>query len=328
MTGKALFRGAAVAVLLTFATTSSAQAPPQSSNASAAVSAVRRLYESVRRGVVAIEPRGTLATGLGTVLDGDGRILTALSALRGAGRVQVRYADGTRAQATLVLQDAARDLALLQPEGALRTEGLRASELRSGEGRIGWWLPTTSAGGLAPAHTIGLRTVRSPEGEVVRLLDVDAATAPIAGAPLLDANGQVAGVLVRPACTPIVGGAPVSEIRAFLAPAAPSPGRARSPRTVSPSPRGWLGMQGASTTIDGLRGVRVLAVAPGSPAAQASLSPDGDVVVAVDGDAVHGPEDLAAAIAKRTVGQRTQLLICRGNAFREITILLQAAPAR
>jgi len=328
MTGKALFRGAALAVLLTFATTSSAQpAPPPSSGGSAAVSVVRRLYESVRRGVVAIEPGGTLTTGLGTVLDGDGRILTALSALRGAGRVQVRYADGTRAQATLVLQDAARDLALLQPKGTARTEGLRASDVRSGEGRIGWWLPTTSAGGLAPVRTIGLRTVRSPEGETVRLLDVDVAGAPIAGAPLLDANGHVAGVLVRPACTPIVGGAPVSEIRAFLAPAAPSPGRAR-PQATSPSPRGWLGVQGASTSIDGLQGVRILAIAPRSPAADASLSPDGDVVVAVDGDAVRSPEDLAAAIAKRTVGQRAQLLVCRGKAFREVTVVLQAAPAR
>src|SRR5580693_1230546 len=54
----------------------------------------QELYEQVRRGVVAIE-RGGVRMAVGTVLEGDGRILTALSGLGGGDGADVRYSDGT-----------------------------------------------------------------------------------------------------------------------------------------------------------------------------------------------------------------------------------------
>src|SRR5260370_32212972 len=107
---------------------------------------------------------------------------------------------------------------------------------------------------------------------MLNLLDVDLKAPPVAGAPLLDADGGVVAVLVRackgavgdadpsasaastPAgtCVPIVVGAPVTALRSFLshAPAAPA----------APAP--WLGIRGEPETSGAVRGVRVTAVAP------------------------------------------------------------------
>ena len=54
----------------------------------------QQLYEHVLRGVVALERNG-VPMAIGTVLSGDGRVLTALSGLAGADGADVRYADGT-----------------------------------------------------------------------------------------------------------------------------------------------------------------------------------------------------------------------------------------
>ena len=55
---------------------------------------LRKLYEHLRRGVVAVE-RGGAPVAIGTVLGGDGRVLTALSAL---GRAAIRSTSGTRTE--------------------------------------------------------------------------------------------------------------------------------------------------------------------------------------------------------------------------------------
>ena len=92
--------------------------------------AASRLYEHVRRSVVLLEQSG-LPPSIGTVLGGDGRILTSMSALGGAEMLSVRYSDGTTVRATVSDADPIDDLALLKPEagrGGVWTEGLAASE--------------------------------------------------------------------------------------------------------------------------------------------------------------------------------------------------------
>src|SRR5208282_2117130 len=67
---------------------------PQASQTAPPFPSAQQLYEHVRRGVVAIERNG-VPIAIGTVLGGDGRILTALSGLGGSDGADVRYADGT-----------------------------------------------------------------------------------------------------------------------------------------------------------------------------------------------------------------------------------------
>ena len=87
----------------------------------------QQLYERVRRGVVAIE-RGGVPVAIGTVLGGDGRILTALSALGSTDGVDVRYADGTTVHTKAGPNDKGLDLAVLLPQSGKWTDGLGASE--------------------------------------------------------------------------------------------------------------------------------------------------------------------------------------------------------
>src|SRR5579862_857977 len=93
----------------------------------AATPSPQQVYEHIRRGVVALERNG-VPVALGTVLDGDGRVLTSLSGLSGADGADVRYADATSVHAKVARADTATDLALLVPESGKWTDGLSASE--------------------------------------------------------------------------------------------------------------------------------------------------------------------------------------------------------
>src|SRR5258708_17575162 len=107
-----------------------AAAPGESSEAPETLSHAaksKQLYDHVERGVVIIS-RGGVAAAVGTVLAGDGRILTALSGLGGSDRAEVRYADGTSVHARVGQSDRVFDLALLIPDGGRWTDGLVASE--------------------------------------------------------------------------------------------------------------------------------------------------------------------------------------------------------
>jgi serine protease Do len=175
---------------------------------------------------------------------------------------------------------------------------------------------------------------KSKEGEILRAtLDVDLKGSPSApGAPLIDGNGRVVGILVRlckeatspqpntppVACSPVTVGAPVYALRGFLV---------KTPTTaVQPAP--WLGLGGGPSATGETKGVKVIAVAPGSPSEKGGLKGGdaGDTIVAVDGQPVETPEQLADAIAKRAIGQQVKLLLFSAGKFREATVTLRPAP--
>jgi serine protease Do len=302
---------------------------------------VRKLYEHLRRGVVAVEHNG-VPLAIGTVLGGDGRVVTALSALGGAESVDVRYADGTAVHAKVSETDTGLDLALLVPRSSKWTEGLSASEADPTGALLRAMLPSTlKGGGFGPAvaGVKGLAEAHSRDGQMLAdLLDVDLKGAPIAGAPLLDANGGVVAVLVRackgaaagdgPAgvngCVPVVLGAPVTALRSFLSHAPSAPPAPAPPAAPAP----WLGIRGEPETAGSVRGVRVTAVAPSSPAEKAGLKASSDVIVAVDGKPVDTPERLAEAIGKHAPGDSVKVLVFSGDKFREPSVALRTAPAR
>jgi serine protease Do len=73
-------------------------------------------------------------------------------------------------------------------------------------------------------------------------------------------------------------------------------------------------------------GVRVVAVAPSSPAEMAALKPASDVIVAVDGHPIDTPEKLADLIAKHAPGDTVKLLVFAGEQFRDVAVALRTAP--
>ncbi|HEX8791795.1 MAG TPA: PDZ domain-containing protein [Polyangiaceae bacterium] len=328
-----------------------ASAPANTAPAAAGPTTPQQLYEHVRRGVVVVMKNGVPAA-IGTVLGTDGRILTALSGLGGAEGADVLYADGTTVHAKVGNTDAADDLALLVPAARKFSDGLAASELDPIGAQIRALLPSRGAK-LAPAQADvkGKADAHARDGApLLQMLDVDVKGPLIAGAPLLDSTGGVVAVLVRAckgavtqqqaspakdenanpwagwgsapqatakaaACAPVVVGAPVATIRSFLT---------KTP-AAAPAPAPWLGIRGETAGDGQVRGVRVLAVAPKSPAEAAGLKSAGDVIAAVDGQSVDSPEKLADAIAKHAPGETVKLLVFGDGRFREVPVVLRAA---
>jgi len=284
------------------------------------------------RGIVVLQRAGQ-PIGLGTVLDKDGRILTALSPLGAGNDLEARFADDTVQKLKLGHHDRLWDLALLVPQGGQWKEGLRASNvdpLRE-DATIRSF---TSGGAKAKpiAQEAELRARRALLGGDDRALPNalemgSRVNAKDIGSPLIDEKGRVVGVLGR-ACMPIEGkpcapvayGVPVSAIKSFL--------KTVPPDAVAPSP--WLGIQGVSEQSSVVKGVRVLSVAKGSPAADAKLKGgekgEGDMIVAVGGKPVTSPDELASAVKARSIGEKVPLTIFSKGLYRSADVVLRAPP--
>lgn len=304
--------------------------------------------DQFRRGVVQVE-QGGRPIAVGTVLSKDGRVLTSLSALGNVEQPEIRYADNTVVKAKVGHKDKSWDFALLVPQSGKWLDGLMPTDADPTGLDLKAFLP--KAGKLAGVGVgvKGRTDARSKEGDPLRsVLDLDLKGIPgIPGAPLLDPNGKVVGMLVRACketaaadnaeksdradkadkaeankpvqCSPITIGAPVPALRSFLM---------KTPANAV-QPAAWLGLGGAPTDSGNVKGVRVMGVAPGSPAEKAGLKATGetpDTIVAVDGQPVETPEQLADVIAKRAIGQTVKLLVFSQGKFREAAVTLRAAP--
>lgn len=267
----------------------SAATPPANAQPAAGALSPQQLYEHVRRGIVAVERNG-VPLAVGTVLDGDGRILTSLSALSGSGNADVRYADGSMTVAKVGQGDKESDLALLVPLSMHWTEGLAASEMDPIGAPLRAVVPAHGSQHLGPAEAgvKGRIETHSRDGSPLQpMLDVDVKGPLVAGAPLLDASGSVVAVLVHacrgaaaaspppesmpwatwgaaqqpgkpvpPTCAPAVVGAPVSAIRSFLSrnPSSSGPAAAATPAATPPAAPGAAAAHTASTPWLGIRG--------------------------------------------------------------------------
>ena len=317
------------------------------------------LLERARRGIVTVERDGH-AVGVGTVLSGDGRIVTAASALGDSDHASVRYADGRVVDVRVGHREKAWDLALLIPQSGRWTDGLMASSMDPSLGGELDAFVIASRGGttpaLVPASFKAKLEARGKDGEVLSdALDFDlkgAGSPSSFGAPILDMSGGVAAIIVHackapPApvqtptflvddpnavadggaphaaplgpCTPIAVGAPVRALRHFLI--------TTPPTAIVPQP--WLGIRGEPDSAGNMRGVRIIAVATGSPADKAGLKANldhslGDLIVAVDEQPVETPEKLSDIISRHGVGDKVKLLVFSVDRFHEATVELRA----
>jgi len=277
-----------------------------------------------RKGVVQLELNGR-AVGLGAVLSGDGRIVTSLTALGTADTVDVRYADGHTVRGKIGHKDTTSDLALLVPQAGRYTEGFAASE--QDPLNVELRVFASSAGNhttIATTKAKGRIEARSKDGTLLTgLLDIDARALAL-GTPVIDPGSHAVGVVVRACqtaadagtCTPVNVVAPVAILRAFLV---------RTPANAVP-PAPWLGINGVPETVNGTKGVRVIALAPRSPAEKGGLKSQQDLVVAADGQPVESPERLADVISRHAVGETVKLNVFAQGKYREVTIVLSGSP--
>lgn len=143
----------------------------------------------------------SVAEGSGFVLDEDGRIVTNDHVVEGATEIDVAFADGTKADATLLATDPLLDLAVIQVDvDAATLAPLRLGEaetLRVGEAVVAIGSPF----GLERSVSAGIvsalgRQITAPNGFTLsNAIQTDAAiNHGNSGGPLLDEDGQVIGV--------------------------------------------------------------------------------------------------------------------------------------
>jgi len=280
-------------------------------------------------------------SGSGIVIGSDGSILTNNHVIAGADSLEVRFADGSTASATVVGRDPGNDLALIRAD--LEGQGLTVAPLgdsaavRVGDPILALGNPFNLEGTLTQGIVSALDRTYSPGGNtrpIRAMIQIDAAVNPgNSGGPLINCHAEVIGVntlLENPT------GDNVNVGVAFAVPinaAKQSLPDMRAGRTVSHS---WLGIAGQEITpalADDLglsveAGVYVTLVASGSPAQEAglrgafdseseansgaSVPGGGDVVVAVDGRNVESIDELAAYLdGEKKPGDTVRLQVVR-----------------
>jgi serine protease Do len=281
--------------------------------------------ERARQGVVVLERQGRPLE-LGAVLDGDGRILTALSPLTHGNFVTARYHDGAVVPLRLVHSDRGSDLALLTPTSSTDKKlGLRAARSLSFAGLQLYTLaglPNTIS--TAPTSLKLAPALLGADGHALGEAYELGSKPSYVGAPIVNPEGEVVAIVARAcpaaagaACVPAPYGAAVGALKQFL--------------KKIPAEASWLGINGAVEQVEGVRGVRVVSVTPGSPAANGGLRPGtdpvlADLVVAVDGSPVASPAELNEAVRAHTVGDTIELLLYGMHRYRHVTLKPRPAP--
>jgi len=293
--------------------------------------AVVEVVERAGPAVVAIElgaGRGSQPGGAGSgfVVTPDGYVMTNSHVVSGARTIKVKTPAGETAEAHVVGDDPATDLAVIRVEAAalaaqrsgvpyLAIDGDRAPRVGQLAVAIGNPLGFESTVSTGVVSALG----RSLRGKANRLIDgVIQHTAPLnpgnSGGPLLDGAGRVLGVNTAIiARSQGLGFAIAVETAAWVLGQLLAHGRVR---------RAWLGVGAIRRPLDrrlayhhelGAAAVEVQSVEPGSPAERAGLR-DGDLLVRLGTVVLDGVDALHRALRSWPAGQPGTLVVIRRGA--------------
>ena len=306
----------------------------------------RALYASSASGVVDITAQGvssgggqggggpfgppsqsqTTAAGSGSVIDGQGRILTAAHVVAGASSIKVTFQDGTTRTAKALGSDQSTDIALLKvdPSGlTLHPLALGSSKsLSVGDPLAVIGDPFQYSHTLSTGVVSGLdRTIGATNGfSIAHAIQTDASLNPgNSGGPVLDERGRLVGIADQIA----TGGTQSSSGVGFAVPIDLVKSELSQLERGAQVSHAYLGIETGNSS-DG-KGALVGSVQGGGPAAGAGMR-SGDVVTAFDGTPVHGSNDLVAAITSHHPGDRVKLTVRRGSSSVEVTATLAAQP--
>jgi serine protease Do len=278
-------------------------------------------------GVVGLEHRG--GQGSGVVLSSDGYILTNAHVARAGGALRVRRPGGSAVSARLVGADERTDLAVVRtPDAGSRPLPL-ADSRRVQVGQL--VMAIGNPLGLDRSVSLGVvsalfRELPTRGGILEGLIQTDAAVNPgHSGGPLLDMEGRVVGIntaMLVPARG--IGFAVPAETASWVAAVLIQQGEVRRP---------YLGIRARSEELDPIlardtgqaRGVRVVGVEPGTPAAAGGLS-GGDLLLAANDAPVATLDDLARVLVlARPVFVDVEVL--RAGARRRLVVRPQSQAA-
>ena len=276
--------------------------------------------ENIAASVVKVNGRRR-RSGSGVVF-AQNKVLTASHVLEREEDLSVETADGRTLTARFAGRDHSTDLAVLNVEG-LDVEPVTRAEGEARVGQISLAVGSHSRG-EGPRVTLGvvsavggpIRTRRGPRLE--RYLQTDATPYPgFSGGPLIDARGNVLGILVSG----------WGRGAAFAIPADLAWRTAGSLSERGSVKRGYLGIlsqpvrlpDGQSLGLTQKGGLLVVGVEDGSPAGRGGLIV-GDILATLDGQPVEDTDDLLVLLAGDRVGRPVPLRLVRGGELAEVEI--------
>jgi S1-C subfamily serine protease len=296
--------------------------------------AVMGVVERAGDAVISIEvkQRGPGGSGSGFVVTPDGYILTNSHVVSSARQIRVRTPAGEEAEAHVVGDDPATDLALIRADASVLKGAAPAVTYLPVDGTIA---PRVGQLAVAIGNPLGFESTvstgvvsalgRSLRGRGNRLIDgVIQHTAPLnpgnSGGPLLDTAGRVLGVNTAIiARSQSIGFSIAVETAAWILGQLLQHGRVR---------RAWLGIGAARRPLDrrlayhhglGRGAVEVQSVEQGSPAAKTGLR-DGDLLVRFADKPIESVDDLHKALRAWEPAHAAPLAIIRRGARIDLEI--------
>ncbi len=305
-----------------------------------------QIWQTSSKGVVDITQRTTSASsgaseeseGSGFVISKDGYIVTNAHVVDAGGKVYVSFSNNDKKEATIVGKDESTDVALLKvdesPDALVPMTLGDSSKMQPGDEVVAIGNPygyerTITEGIISATH----RSIQAPDNSTItNALQTDAAiNHGNSGGPLINMQGQVIGIASQidsqsgvNANIGIGFAVPINTVTAVVA-------KLQATGSVK---HAYLGVSLSSVTQEQATalhlpaaGVEIDKVTSGSPAAGAKLvgatdssvyqgdtvPVGGDIITAVDGQAVTDEASLQSYIFAKSPGDKVRLSIVHAN---------------
>lgn len=290
----------------------------------------------------------TRALGSGFLISPDGRILTNNHVISGSSKIEVRFSDGSRYTAKVLVADRADDLAVIQIDPKKKVPFLKLGDsdaLQVGQKVLAIGNPFGFSGTLTTGVVSSMgREIRNENSTLEGLIQTDAAiNEGNSGGPLLDSQGNVIGIntaILAPSGGNIgIGFAmPINRAKAMLEDfrAGKSFGRPR----FGASTVFIIGDLAGELKLPTSGGLLIQEVGRGSAAEQAGLKGyrdvvlvgnerlgvGGDFITEVDGKPVTESDALSRAIARKRPGDTITVKVFRAGKLLDVAVKLGEVP--
>lgn len=247
----------------------------------------------------------------------DGYFVTAEEAVEAGEEIELTLASGETVKAELVGRDPSTGVALLKPANTVAAAPLaKADAVRSGNIAIA--VGSSQGSALAVSGSVGevgpaWHSMRG--GTIDRRINLAVgAGGRFEGGPVLDAKGALIGMLLfGPRGRALV--MPYETIERAVA----------TLREKGHVARGYLGAGLHPVRDRDAKGAMVMSLDDDGPAKAAGLSL-GDIIVAWNGEAVHGPRELIRRLGPDSAGASVTLGVVRGGEKRDVQLTIGEKP--